>query len=320
MGESDRTNSSSHLDGNHHHHHNNHHTLTSSGRSMISHLSSKSSPMSGGSASSSLSDSGHGLCSLGETGDSLGGVPGSPSSMLDHHHGGSGSACGSIGGGGGGPGSANDENAPGGTKRRGPRTTIKAKQLETLKNAFAATPKPTRHIREQLASETGLNMRVIQVTHNFFLSRLFHFSLFLFLSLLLSSWSFFISLISSLFLFYWWWYLRVNNHSLYSHHVSLFLSLSLFYSFFSLFLSLFYSILESCLFSLPSDQFINFHVFTLFFPIFLLSLFGVYVWCSTTIRTKGKKWEKRMNFSKGRKGEELSRGWNESERRRKREH
>ncbi|CAB3408141.1 unnamed protein product [Caenorhabditis bovis] len=48
-------------------------------------------------------------------------------------------------------------------KRRGPRTTIKAKQLETLKNAFAATPKPTRHIREQLAQETGLNMRVIQV-------------------------------------------------------------------------------------------------------------------------------------------------------------
>ncbi|KAJ3588857.1 hypothetical protein NHX12_009711 [Muraenolepis orangiensis] len=38
-----------------------------------------------------------------------------------------------------------------------------AKQLETLKAAFAATPKPTRHIREQLAQETGLNMRVIQV-------------------------------------------------------------------------------------------------------------------------------------------------------------
>ena len=50
-----------------------------------------------------------------------------------------------------------------GSKRRGPRTTIKAKQLEILKAAFNATPKPTRHIREQLASETGLNMRVIQV-------------------------------------------------------------------------------------------------------------------------------------------------------------
>ena len=56
----------------------------------------------------------------------------------------------------------NDE-GPGGTKRRGPRTTIKAKQLETLKTAFSQTPKPTRHIREQLAKETGLPMRVIQV-------------------------------------------------------------------------------------------------------------------------------------------------------------
>uniref|UniRef100_A0A8C6T1F6 LIM/homeobox protein Lhx5 n=1 Tax=Neogobius melanostomus TaxID=47308 RepID=A0A8C6T1F6_9GOBI len=56
-----------------------------------------------------------------------------------------------------------NEEQTSGTKRRGPRTTIKAKQLETLKAAFVATPKPTRHIREQLAQETGLNMRVIQV-------------------------------------------------------------------------------------------------------------------------------------------------------------
>lgn len=56
----------------------------------------------------------------------------------------------------------NDEQSAVG-KRRGPRTTIKAKQLDTLKAAFAATPKPTRHIREQLSRETGLNMRVIQV-------------------------------------------------------------------------------------------------------------------------------------------------------------
>jgi len=55
------------------------------------------------------------------------------------------------------------DNPSGAGKRRGPRTTIKAKQLETLKAAFTATPKPTRHIREQLAQETGLNMRVIQV-------------------------------------------------------------------------------------------------------------------------------------------------------------
>uniref|UniRef100_A0A336LSK1 CSON003006 protein n=1 Tax=Culicoides sonorensis TaxID=179676 RepID=A0A336LSK1_CULSO len=60
----------------------------------------------------------------------------------------------------------------GGSKRRGPRTTIKAKQLEILKTAFSQTPKPTRHIREQLAKETGLPMRVIQVskhTKNYFL-------------------------------------------------------------------------------------------------------------------------------------------------------
>uniref|UniRef100_A0A8C4Q984 LIM/homeobox protein Lhx5 n=1 Tax=Eptatretus burgeri TaxID=7764 RepID=A0A8C4Q984_EPTBU len=61
-------------------------------------------------------------------------------------------------------GEAGDEHSTsGGGKRRGPRTTIKAKQLETLRAAFAATPKPSRHVREQLAQETGLNMRVIQV-------------------------------------------------------------------------------------------------------------------------------------------------------------
>ena len=49
-------------------------------------------------------------------------------------------------------------------KRRGPRTTIKAKQLATLKKAFVNTPKPTRHMREKLSQETGLSMRVIQVT------------------------------------------------------------------------------------------------------------------------------------------------------------
>jgi len=53
-----------------------------------------------------------------------------------------------------------------GSKRRGPRTTIKAKQLEVLKTAFNQTPKPTRHIREQLAKETGLPMRVIQVGYS----------------------------------------------------------------------------------------------------------------------------------------------------------
>ncbi|NXU05950.1 LHX4 protein, partial [Buphagus erythrorhynchus] len=41
--------------------------------------------------------------------------------------------------------------------------TITAKQLETLKNAYKNSPKPARHVREQLSSETGLDMRVVQV-------------------------------------------------------------------------------------------------------------------------------------------------------------
>ena len=43
--------------------------------------------------------------------------------------------------------------------------TPKAKQLETLKNAFEQTPKPSRLLREQLARDTGLPMRVIQVLY-----------------------------------------------------------------------------------------------------------------------------------------------------------
>ena len=44
-----------------------------------------------------------------------------------------------------------------------PRTTITAKQLETLKTAYSNSPKPARHVREQLAQETCLDMRVVQV-------------------------------------------------------------------------------------------------------------------------------------------------------------
>ncbi|KAK0404197.1 hypothetical protein QR680_017335 [Steinernema hermaphroditum] len=44
-----------------------------------------------------------------------------------------------------------------------PRTTISAKSLETLKQAYQASSKPARHVREQLAAETGLDMRVVQV-------------------------------------------------------------------------------------------------------------------------------------------------------------
>lgn len=44
-----------------------------------------------------------------------------------------------------------------------PRTTITAKQLEALKRAYNESPKPARHVREQLSTETGLDMRVVQV-------------------------------------------------------------------------------------------------------------------------------------------------------------
>ncbi|KAM4655519.1 LIM/homeobox protein Lhx4 [Amazona ochrocephala] len=54
-----------------------------------------------------------------------------------------------------------NDDSEAGAKR--PRTTITAKQLETLKNAYKNSPKPARHVREQLSSETGLDMRVVQV-------------------------------------------------------------------------------------------------------------------------------------------------------------
>ena len=47
-----------------------------------------------------------------------------------------------------------------------PRTTITAKQLETLKIAYNNSPKPARHVREQLSHDTGLDMRVVQVIHS----------------------------------------------------------------------------------------------------------------------------------------------------------
>lgn len=44
-----------------------------------------------------------------------------------------------------------------------PRTTITQKQLDILKQAYNISAKPARHIREALAIETGLDMRVVQV-------------------------------------------------------------------------------------------------------------------------------------------------------------
>jgi hypothetical protein len=44
-----------------------------------------------------------------------------------------------------------------------PRTTISAKQLDVLKQAYNNSSKPPRHIREKLAADTNLDMRVVQV-------------------------------------------------------------------------------------------------------------------------------------------------------------
>ncbi|XP_064617006.1 LIM/homeobox protein Lhx3-like [Liolophura sinensis] len=44
-----------------------------------------------------------------------------------------------------------------------PRTTITATQLEALKSAYTKSAKPSRHVREKLSSDTGLDMRVVQV-------------------------------------------------------------------------------------------------------------------------------------------------------------
>lgn len=52
--------------------------------------------------------------------------------------------------------------AGGGGKR--PRTSISSNQLDALKSAYRRNPKPSRNIREQLATETGLDMRVVQVS------------------------------------------------------------------------------------------------------------------------------------------------------------
>ena len=55
----------------------------------------------------------------------------------------------------------NTREADGNQKR--PRTTITAKQLEVLRTSYNVSSKPSRHVREQLAQETGLDMRVVQV-------------------------------------------------------------------------------------------------------------------------------------------------------------
>eukprot|EP00800_Vazella_pourtalesii_P001545 TRINITY_DN11428_c0_g1_i1.p1 TRINITY_DN11428_c0_g1~~TRINITY_DN11428_c0_g1_i1.p1 ORF type:complete len:222 (+),score=30.96 TRINITY_DN11428_c0_g1_i1:317-982(+) len=44
-----------------------------------------------------------------------------------------------------------------------PRTSITSSQVDLLKNAYNRSSKPSRQTREQLAQDTGLDMRVVQV-------------------------------------------------------------------------------------------------------------------------------------------------------------
>ncbi|MCL4156904.1 UNVERIFIED_CONTAM: hypothetical protein GTU68_003670, partial [Idotea baltica] len=53
--------------------------------------------------------------------------------------------------------------AEGDATSKRPRTTISARQLERLKQAYKESSKPARHVREQLAQSLGLDMRVVQV-------------------------------------------------------------------------------------------------------------------------------------------------------------
>jgi hypothetical protein len=52
-----------------------------------------------------------------------------------------------------------------GKRKRGPKTTIKPPQLEILKTCFDQNPKPSPKIFGELAQDTGLTKRVIQVRH-----------------------------------------------------------------------------------------------------------------------------------------------------------
>ena len=49
------------------------------------------------------------------------------------------------------------------SKKRTPRTKFTEKQTALMMNVFAQTPRPTRLMREQMAKETGLPIRCIQI-------------------------------------------------------------------------------------------------------------------------------------------------------------
>ena len=46
-----------------------------------------------------------------------------------------------------------------------PRTSITSSQVDLLKTAYNRSSKPSRQTREQLAQDTALDMRVVQVSY-----------------------------------------------------------------------------------------------------------------------------------------------------------
>ena len=66
-----------------------------------------------------------------------------------------------------------------------PRTSITSSQVDLLKTAYTRSAKPSRQTREQLAQETGLDMRVVQVSSQKIQSNHFRVKLFISLNTLL---------------------------------------------------------------------------------------------------------------------------------------
>ncbi|KAJ8300959.1 hypothetical protein KUTeg_022478 [Tegillarca granosa] len=56
-----------------------------------------------------------------------------------------------------------DGESDGGKHPKRPRTILTTSQRRKFKSAFELNPKPCRKVREQLAAETGLSVRVVQV-------------------------------------------------------------------------------------------------------------------------------------------------------------
>lgn len=59
--------------------------------------------------------------------------------------------------------------------RRGPkrpRTILTTQQRRAFKASFEVSPKPCRKVRETLAKETGLSVRIVQVNYIYYINTL----------------------------------------------------------------------------------------------------------------------------------------------------